>query len=346
MASKQSKPLRDTVYVVGAGFSAGLGYPLTKSLLIDVWERLSPDACHQLQKIIEFHHPFFSLKRSTTFPDIEQLLTEMSVNQELFSASRRAEGGFTEDRLEETRNELLFTIASWFHELYDTASETDWLASIVEKFKREGAAIVSFNWDLVLDHLVFNDIDAESYGLSKTLGTGPVLLKPHGSLNWYKGTQLQHIPEGKRVEIFHSSNESRCVHAFLPPRGVKSKSGKRYDPLIIPPTYFKNFKPEIFQRLWNHCTEILSTPRKIVFLGYSLPAADLHAQFIFRCAFYNQFHGRIRNSEERFPATGAAKVIIVNPDQDAAKRIESVAGPDIQCVWIPKRIQDWLDDDA
>jgi hypothetical protein len=26
--------IRETVYVVGAGFSAGLGYPLTKSLLM------------------------------------------------------------------------------------------------------------------------------------------------------------------------------------------------------------------------------------------------------------------------------------------------------------------------
>jgi hypothetical protein len=28
------------VFVVGAGFSAELGYPLTKILLIDVWNRL------------------------------------------------------------------------------------------------------------------------------------------------------------------------------------------------------------------------------------------------------------------------------------------------------------------
>lgn len=298
-----------------------------------------------MQDIIKFHHPTFSLKRRTSFPDIEQLLTEMAVNQDLFNASRRAEGGFTAERLEQTRNELLFTIASWFHKLYEDASETDWLDVIVKKFQSEKAAIVSFNWDLVLDHrLISENIGAESYGLTETLGDRPVLLKPHGSLNWYKGTQLQHVSEAKRVEIFHDEDESKCVHAFLPPRGVKSKAGKRYDPLIIPPTYFKDFKDTIFQRLWKNCTEVLSTPRQLVFLGYSLPAADLHAQFIFRCAFYNQLYGRIKDAEERFPATGATEVVIVNPDQDAAKRIESVAGPDIRCNWIPKRIQDWLEE--
>jgi len=133
------------------------------------------------------------------------------------------------------------------------------------------------------------------------------------------------------------------VHAFLRPRGIKSKSGKRYTPLIIPPTYLKDFTPSIFQQLWKNCTDVLSTPRRLVFLGYSLPAADLHAQFIFRCGFHNQIKGRLKKDGGRHQSTGAAEVIIVNPDQDAAKRIESVAGPDIACAWVPKRIQDWLD---
>jgi hypothetical protein len=77
--------------------------------------------------------------------------------------------------------------------------------------------------------------------------------------------------------------------------------------------------------------------------GYSLPVADLHAQFIFRCGFHNQLNGRLKKDGGRYAATGAAEVIIVNPDQDAAKRIESVAGPTIPCTWIPKRVQDWAE---
>ncbi len=95
MRLKGPKPLRDTVYVIGAGFSAGLGYPLTKGLLIDVWSRLNKDSRNQLHRIIKFHHPGFTTKRKTTFPDIEQLLTEIAVNLDLFYASRPAEGTFT-----------------------------------------------------------------------------------------------------------------------------------------------------------------------------------------------------------------------------------------------------------
>jgi hypothetical protein len=344
MKSEPTNRIRDTVYVVGAGFSAGLGYPVTKSLLIDAWDRVPKESRDQLRKIIEFHHPNFSRKRTTSFPDVEQLLTEMVVNLQMFEASRPAEGSFTKKQLQESWEILLFTIAKWFHEIYEDAAATDWLDQIIKRLQDENAAVVSFNWDLILDQRLFGGkLDSKSYGLSERLASGPLLLKPHGSLNWYQGTQLKHVPDLKHIEIFHDDDEKKCVHAFLRPRGIKSKSGKRYTPLIIPPTYLKDFTPSIFQQLWKNCTDVLSTPRRLVFLGYSLPAADLHAQFIFRCGFHNQLKGRLKRDGGRHRPTGAAEVIIVNPDQDAARRIESVAGPDIACAWVPKRIQDWLD---
>jgi hypothetical protein len=110
---------------------------------------------------------------------------------------------------------LLFTIASWFHDIYDTASKTSWLSGVVAKLRRQKAAVVSFNWDLILDQLLFQgELDSESYGLSDTLGSGPLLLKPHGSLNWYEGTQLKVVSDVRRIEIFHSKKKEKCVHAF------------------------------------------------------------------------------------------------------------------------------------
>jgi hypothetical protein len=138
--------------------------------------RLNKDSKKQLHRIIEFYHPGFTTKRKTTFPDIEQLLTEIAVNLDLFYASRPAEGTFTKQRLEESREELLSDIASWFHEIYEDARDTPWLSSIVERIRRENAAIVSFNWDLVLDQMLSEkDIGPECYGLSKKLSSGPVL---------------------------------------------------------------------------------------------------------------------------------------------------------------------------
>jgi hypothetical protein len=345
---KHPKPsrIRDTVYVIGAGFSKGLGYPLTNQLLTDVWGHLPADSKDQLIKIIQFHHPRFDVNDPKSYPDIEQLLTEISVNLRLFDSSRPAEGRFTKKQLRDSRRTLLQAITLWFHELYEDAVKTPWLSEIVKRMRSQKAAIVSFNWDLILDHrLLSGDLDPEAYGLAKHLGKGPLLLKPHGSLNWYEGEQLEPVSDAKKVEIFHSKDASKCVHAFLLPRHVMSSAGKHYTPLIIPPTYFKNFKPTLFKRLWRNCTEVLSSPRQVIFLGYSLPASDLHAHFILRCGFHNQLNGRIKDADTRYEATGPAEVLIVNPDEAAAQRIKDVAGPQVRCSWIKKRIEEWVQND-
>jgi len=335
--------IRDTVYVVGAGFSTGLGYPMTNTLLTKVWTHLHAAERKQLGKIVAFHHPDFDSARPNTFPNMERLLTEIDVNLKLFTSSRPAEGHFTKKKLEAAHDNLLLSVGSWFHVLFDEAIKAPWLSEVVRRIQEENAAIVSFNWDLILDHLVFDgQVAAVNYGLTQNLGKGPLLLKPHGSLNWYKGTEIDVVSQSKRIEIFHHKDEQKCVHAFKHPRDIKSKSGKKYPPLIIPPTYLKDFRPSIFRQLWKNCTDVLSTPKRVVFLGYSLPEADLHAQFIFRCGFYNQIHGRLKADGTRHKPTGPAEVIIVNPAKDASDRIKRVAGPEFSCHHISKKIENWI----
>lgn len=50
---------------------------------------------------------------------------------------------------------MLSDIAGWFHQIYEGARDNLWLSNIVERIRRENAAIVSFNWDLVLDQMLF-----------------------------------------------------------------------------------------------------------------------------------------------------------------------------------------------
>jgi hypothetical protein len=193
---------------------------MTNTLLTKVWTHLGAAEKKQLAKIVAFHHPGFDPKQPKTFPNMERLLTEIDVNPKLFTSSRPAEGRFTKKKLEAAHDDLLLSVGAWFHELFDDAVKIPWLSEIVRRIQEENAAIVSFNWDLILDHLVFDGrIAAENYGLTKRLGKGPLLLKPHGSLNWYQGTKIDVVSKSKRIEIFHRKDEEKCVHAFKhPPR--------------------------------------------------------------------------------------------------------------------------------
>jgi hypothetical protein len=338
MSKSPSKRSRHRVYVVGAGFSAGLGYPLVNDLLIRLWPRLDSDLQESLRKVIEFHHPGFASSRETSFPNIETLLSEMIANEDLFKASRVAPGGFKLKDLRRVRRGLLLAIVDWFHEIADDYKHAPpaWLLAFADHVKRINATVVSFNWDLVLESLLFDEGASPNYGLDEAL-SGPVLLKPHGSLNWFTGlagTQLK----SEHKQLLHQTGD-RAVFRF---RHFRAPRGKRsYMPLIIPPTFNKRFARPIFQDLWRKSVSELARAGRVTFLGYSLPEADLHARFILRFGFDNQEQGVPLPSGTRAIPPGPAITTIVNPDIHAARRIESTVGK--PCKWKPMFVKDWAE---
>jgi hypothetical protein len=78
----------------------------------------------------------------------------------------------------------------------------------------------------------------------------PVLLKPHGSLNWFEDKAGKFIKEAKRFTV-HKDGD-RTVYAFRDlTRGPDTKKNRTYRPLIIPPVFLKKFDDPIFAKLWQ-----------------------------------------------------------------------------------------------
>jgi hypothetical protein len=338
---------RDCIYIVGAGFSAGLGYPLTADLLQRLWPLLTDDDFRaRLKKVIEFHHHGFNPEHFSSFPNVEQLLSQMEVNDQFFDMSRYYIGDFTREKLRDIQQQFLLSVADWFYNLTQTdrmkRSQDTWLKKFKERVVAERAAVISFNWDLVLDDLLFGEnLDAASYGLGSVDADAPVLLKPHGSLNWFEGETGRYIKEHMRFAVH--AHGSHTIYAFRDlTRGPATQHDRVYQPLIIPPVFLKKFDNPIFTKLWQRATAEISTAKKVVFLGYSMPDADLHTQFIVRCGFYNQVRGEVTESGARVPGPGAAEVVIVNPDRGAAHRILSAVSPKSKSQWISTPAADWI----
>lgn len=333
-----------TVYVIGAGFSAALGYPLVNDLLIRLWEwgNFPETLRSSLHKVIAFHHPGFDPDRRTSFPNIEQLLSEMMVNEDLFDASRSAPGRFSFEQLVDIRRELLQVMADWFHSIYKLSKKDRpvWLETFKNLVKPEDT-LMSFNWDLVLEHLIYGTkLCGSSYGFGHHDPTLPLLVKPHGSLNWFDPGSGTKIKEEKRFELTPKSGSSFVV--FKRFRAPSSKVGRTYMPMIVPPIFNKTFHHEIFRESWQTCVARISVARKVVFLGYSLPEADLHGRFILRCGFHNQADG-VPTPNGRATPTGKSEAIVVNPDRASATRIEGVVGKDVRCTWEPTLVQNWIE---
>ena len=189
---------RNRVYVIGAGFSAGLGYPVLGDLLVQFWDRLGESSFRRsLARAISFHNPGFNPAEFGSFPNVEELLSRLMVNEQLFDSSREYEGNFTKQELHELQHLLLLRISDWFHEISHTMHlgerSVPWLGAFRDHVRRENVAIISFNWDLVLDMLLFGDaLNEASYGFPLAPFEKPVLIKPHGSLNWFEGEPLMH----------------------------------------------------------------------------------------------------------------------------------------------------------
>lgn len=336
-------PPRNIVYVVGAGLSAGLGFPTIGNLLPHMWTRLkSAGLTDDLTKIISFHHPAFNPSLEDSYPNIEQLLSEMQANEQLFDASRPATGQFTSDHLLSIRQKFLLELAAWFHELKRTAlkKKPQWLSDLIIQMKKENAQIISFNWDLVLDELLFGDeLNEVCYGFGAHKGKVR-LIKPHGSLNWYEHRTGQHLKAEKKFQLTGKLNSS--VWAFRFYRAPASKH-RTYMPLIVPPVYTKQFKGDAFRRLWQETVAIVSTASEVRFLGYSMAPADFHARFILRCGFHNQEAGAIAKDGTREQATGRALVTIVDPCKDGsvAKRISDLVG--WHCEVHTQTIEEWIE---
>jgi len=330
------------VYVVGAGLSAGLDFPVIGDLLPKIWGRLEAAGTSiPLAKVIRFHHPDFNPAAPETYPTIEQLLSEMAANAELFDSSRPATGTFTSTELLNTQRDLLLELAGWFHELQRKAlrKTPEWFSSLAESMKTQGAQIISFNWDLLLDKVLFgSDLAKSSYGLDPSY-EGVKLLKPHGSLNWYERRTGRYLSEDKKFSLYGEGASE--VFSFKPFRAVIS-TRRQYMPLIIPPMYAKRFDNELFVHIWREAVSALSTATDVRFLGYSLPDADFHARFILRCGFHNQESGLLTEDGKRAEPTGRAKVTIVDPAgrKGGPGRIERATG--WQCKVYKQTVEEWI----
>lgn len=328
--------------MIGAGLSAGLRFPTVQNLLPQLWPRLIDAGIDtEIAEVIRFHHPDFNAARLDTFPTIEALLSEMKANADLFHSTRPAVGNFTSEHLESRRGELLHAIAEWFHELKSSAlgPAPSWLSALVSAMQSEGATVVSFNWDLVLDELLFGEeLGKASYGLDRRR-KGVRLLKPHGSLNWYQAATAEPLKSTKKFPL--AGTGTNRVYAFRPLRAPISAKGRNYMPLIVPPVFSKQFEGPLFQRLWQEMVRALSSASEVRFLGYSLAEADFHARFVLRCGFHNQENGELIGESGRLPPTGRAKVVVVDPADGPFKRIHNVVG--WECEPHKKTIEEWIE---
>jgi len=187
--------------------------------------------------------------------------------------------------------------------LWNSMQSTDNLKALRRFAEKEillGDVVITFNWDVGLERSLYMDRKEPSfhYFYSRKLAQKQVfLLKPHGSIDWFKKVDLpnrsgivdHHPPESPPKRGVGSDylqlDKKICVFKYFDftehPKLVKLQS------VIVPPVSSKEFKHRALQRTWISVFRAVSQATELHVIGYSLPREDQFARLVLRRAIRN-----------------------------------------------------------
>jgi len=280
-----------TVYIMGAGASKHVGYPLTFDMSKQLFEWMAAYPDGRFRGSAELLVNTFGAT-----PNIEDVITQLES-----SISSLTDSDVWEDKLQRSllgtaRGHLFDSLREWFRELHlHTAAA---YAEFADNVIQPDDVVITFNYDDSLERELRRsgkwDV-SQGYGfpLGKTEQPSPILiLKLHGSINWlasiFGGVTSGPVAVGDNLSIGQHPVIHKADLDFL---GYTDFSGHTYlgggafPSLILPGRnkeffYRTSFGEEwrhFFDHLWSKASQALKQADKLVICGYSMPSADKRA---------------------------------------------------------------------
>lgn len=286
-----------SVFVVGAGFSMPAGAPSQAGIVSKIFER---GTSREPGILKQFYERIFSAEEdeeiaAVPLEDVFTLLDRALKSDERFDAT------FDRELFQETHDELIESIGNLFYgSLADSESLPSYSAyrTFVKELvdvrcrdqKADPFAIISLNWDIIIDHLVFrtrnerkrdigvdyccytNDLSADPQPPSialKPMGWYNIkLMKLHGSLNWLlcPSCGRLYVKLDTKVAVGAEQTCRECIKVTL-------------RPFIITPTLLKDLYDTHIKMVWHNAFLDLKEAKRVVFIGYSFPLADFEFRY-------------------------------------------------------------------
>jgi hypothetical protein len=276
-----------SVYVLGAGASKHIGYPLASTMGAEMLTWMS---------VRELYKDTADSIRETfgDSPNIEEVVTELEGVVESLEHSSE-----TEDRIRRSiASSILVKVREavpiWFTEIHTNPAPA--YQQFAEKLVQPGDTVITFNYDDSLERELKRvgkwDI-AQGYGfriVTATTASQVLVLKLHGSMNW-----LVSIFNGMTGPFAIGDNRAlgqspRIATNYLRYLGYDDMPGTfprggGFPSLILPSrtkefyyqTSFGQEHQEFFSYLWSQAAAALKCADKIVLCGYSLLPVDQRA---------------------------------------------------------------------
>jgi hypothetical protein len=291
------------VIVFGAGATKDCGGPLTNEILPEAFKAgpSLPEKDQAIALLREFLDSSFPLNvprgKPRDFPSLPLLLSLLDTaidHKQPFGPD------WPLDRVAEVRRAVeaaVFAVLDFSSPQAEATSYMGLLELAYPKATPE-AAVISLNYDMILDMAMFDlcqnrkpdsvpsygcDIKTNGYQSKEHWGS---LFKIHGSVNWMYCSQCHHLEIGwssKRSALsrighlfFLSLDEQYAHRAHCP------ECQTRLRPVLITPTYRKDYRNPHLARVWYDAERALQRANRVIFVGYSLPDDDVEVIYLLK----------------------------------------------------------------
>jgi hypothetical protein len=307
MAEELSVHLDHNVYILGAGFSRDAGLPIMGDFLqrmresAEFFRQTNNVQFEDVIAVLRFRQKAAAAayRIELDLENIEDLFSLLSAEELESSASYmpRAIASTIEHccavasvancrvRIDE---DVLKPLSSWVLEpgyvsgvykvpLYHVYAGVI-SGALCEKGSDSRSSVITFNYDTVLEDALREIEVPFRYGLPKSMAVyddharwisdaedgqnGLAIFKLHGSVNW---SSLTAAAAGGQLKVFQRYSEISEGNAL---------------PLLIPPTWRKQFEGRQFSRIWGCALRAIAEATRIIVIGFSMPASDGHFKYL------------------------------------------------------------------
>jgi hypothetical protein len=319
-------PKKKRAIFIGSGPSCGIGLPSVNELCKQAMgtnflgqypnatlDNSATDEAITLQDTIKRTFIYFFNRATLDQINFEEALTvldEAGIGPEISGISRGNLSGRTEYHfgLTELKNQLLLAgmrvLWNKIYSLREAANNNEDAGRAFKTWKNAYAKInvssseyddvlITTNYDVIIENALLR-----RYFYSNFISERTLILKLHGSMNWYKLEPEVfldgELESGKNVrldyrdeEVLDYVDDSRIVAIFPLEELFNSK------PIIITPQISKNYSIPLFKRIWWLATKVLHDVEELVILGYSFSSNDFYVKKLIEIAINETVDSKI-----------------------------------------------------
>lgn len=309
------------VFILGAGFSAGAGVPLTEKLLSQTMESFSAECPGLYERISEHAAECFELDDAATIDfsavDFSELCTFLEyIELKEFGGGERWKDSGSREKLA-----LRFYLAKT---ITQACPGVDSIPDLYLRFAEnlnEQDIVISFNWDPLLERALIAVGKNFTYNFQDR--SSIKLCKLHGSVNWRLGelkTRLE-LPARFSWESLGYTEGMMDVEMYHAPELLHSASWSgcqplaEVEPFLVLPGYGKGFDVRANAVLWYKPEFAFSLTHDVFIIGLSLAPDDFFVRsfFLSNLPFIQQYSG-----------VDGRHIHIINPAKEAAQNYEFV----------------------